>query len=279
MIGTEQTLAPLAANRASVDAITAGRAGANLGSGEAATTARGLPYAVAGSGPAALDSALGLASGVARADSVQLGVRDAGNTDPSGSLMRTLGDVGPQGASPQSSVNADVGAAALLVNSSDSRSLNPLASALRLPVGNNTGVLAEQQFAQDIGDRLQWLSQQGRHFAQLNMHPSRLGPVEVHIAVNEAEANVHFVATHAQTREALESALPRLREQLEAGGLMLGEASVGSERFEHSQDPDHESSGEAKAQLSDSVMTESDLADDPERLARATSSRLLDRFA
>jgi len=48
----------------------------------------------------------------------------------------------------------------------------------------------------------------------------------VHVSVDDGATNVSFHVQHAITREALEQALPRLREMLSDSGLSLGQTSV-----------------------------------------------------
>ena len=55
--------------------------------------------------------------------------------------------------------------------------------------------------------------------------------MQVQIRIEANEASIAFSSAHAETRQALESALPRLREMLEAGGLSLTGTSVGAESF------------------------------------------------
>jgi len=66
--------------------------------------------------------------------------------------------------------------------------------------------------------------------AQLVLEPAELGPVQARIRFEDGAAIVTFVAARAETREALEAALPRLREMIEAQGGTLGDASVSQER-------------------------------------------------
>jgi flagellar hook-length control protein FliK len=64
--------------------------------------------------------------------------------------------------------------------------------------------------------------------AELRVQPAELGPVQVSIRIEAGEANITCAAQHADTRHALESALPRLREMLESNGISVGSASVGT---------------------------------------------------
>jgi flagellar hook-length control protein FliK len=67
-------------------------------------------------------------------------------------------------------------------------------------------------------------SRMGR--AELRLNPPELGPLEVSLNVNSDEVSVSFQAQHAATREAVENALPRLREMLAQNGLTLANADV-----------------------------------------------------
>jgi flagellar hook-length control protein FliK len=60
------------------------------------------------------------------------------------------------------------------------------------------------------------------------VNPPELGPVSVRIDVNGNEASVVFGVHHAETRNALVDALPRLAELLAAGGIVLADAQVGA---------------------------------------------------
>jgi CHASE1-domain containing sensor protein len=59
--------------------------------------------------------------------------------------------------------------------------------------------------------------------------------VRVFIDLQSSQVNVSFSASHADTRAALEQALPKLREMFATGGLALGQASVQQEARPGSQ--------------------------------------------
>jgi flagellar hook-length control protein FliK len=70
------------------------------------------------------------------------------------------------------------------------------------------------------------MSESGHHTASLKLSPEHLGPLEISITVRDDKASVWFGAAHADTRAAIETALPRLREMFEAQGLSLADAGV-----------------------------------------------------
>ena len=82
----------------------------------------------------------------------------------------------------------------------------------------------------ELGSKLQWMSNANLHRAQLTLSPSELGPVEIQLRVGDGEAAVQFFAANPSTRDALEQAMPRLREMLAEAGLNLTDGEVFQER-------------------------------------------------
>jgi flagellar hook-length control protein FliK len=81
-------------------------------------------------------------------------------------------------------------------------------------------------WAEEIGTRVVMMTGSGNHTASLKLSPEHLGPLEISITVRDDKASVWFGAAHADTRAAIETALPRLREMFEAHGLSLADAGV-----------------------------------------------------
>jgi len=92
---------------------------------------------------------------------------------------------------------------------------NKLASPVGSPAWND-----------ELGGKVTWLANQGIQSASVQLSPEHLGPVSVHISVQDGSASVSFTAQHADTRAALEQALPRLREMFATNGLTLSDANV-----------------------------------------------------
>lgn len=81
-------------------------------------------------------------------------------------------------------------------------------------------------WADEIGTRVVMMTESGNHTASLKLSPEHLGPLEINITVRDEKASVWFGAAHADTRAAIETALPRLREMFESQGLSLADAGV-----------------------------------------------------
>ena len=93
---------------------------------------------------------------------------------------------------------------------------------VKSPVGTSA-------WADELGGKITWMAKQGIESASLRLSPEHLGPVEVHISVQDGATSVTFGAAQADTRTALEQALPRLREMFANQGLTLADAGVSRE--------------------------------------------------
>ena len=86
--------------------------------------------------------------------------------------------------------------------------------------------LGSERWQGEFGQTVQFLVRAGQQSAILHVSPPELGPIEVRIDVAGDRANLSFTAQHADTRQALEHALPRLRDMLAESGIALGDAQI-----------------------------------------------------
>lgn len=77
-----------------------------------------------------------------------------------------------------------------------------------------------------VSQKVVWMVGGANQTASLTLNPPDLGPVQVVLNVNNDQATVAFSSATPEVREALENAMPRLREMMSDAGVMLGEASV-----------------------------------------------------
>jgi flagellar hook-length control protein FliK len=110
-----------------------------------------------------------------------------------------------------------------------------------------------------MSSRVVYLAKEGIQQAELRMTPANLGPVEVRLQLHNEQANVTFLAQHSATRDALEQALPKLRESFAEAGIELGQAEVGEQQHQQGDEAEHAQDlhifTQAKAQ-SDDIETE-----------------------
>ncbi len=83
-----------------------------------------------------------------------------------------------------------------------------------------------------LSARVVWMAKNDVQSAAIRLNPEDLGPIEIKLTLtsdpegSRSSAAVQFSALNASTREAIEAALPKLREMLQASGIALGQASV-----------------------------------------------------
>ncbi len=132
---------------------------------------------------------------------------------------------------------------------------------------------------QALGDQVQWMVGQKLQGAEIRLNPAHLGPMEVRIQVQNDQANISFTAQHGVVREALEEAIPRLREMLSGSGLNLGNVDVSGQSFAQQRQRGSETDG---VQMAEFPQEEMDGLEEPVQRLQSTLSQVtggIDLFA
>jgi flagellar hook-length control protein FliK len=77
-----------------------------------------------------------------------------------------------------------------------------------------------------VGQKIVYMAGSEEQTASLTLNPPDLGPLQVVLSVSNDQASVTFSANQEEVRQALEDALPRLREMMSESGIALGNATV-----------------------------------------------------
>jgi flagellar hook-length control protein FliK len=77
-----------------------------------------------------------------------------------------------------------------------------------------------------VGQKVVYMVGSEEQTASLTLNPPDLGPLQVVLSVTNDQASVTFSANQEEVRQALENALPRLREMMSESGIALGNATV-----------------------------------------------------
>ncbi len=93
-----------------------------------------------------------------------------------------------------------------------------------------------------LGQRLVFMAANGIDGAELRLDPPALGTVHVKLSLQGDHAQLLMQAANPAAREALETALPRLREMFDANGLQLDSAQV-ADREASNRQPNEEQGG------------------------------------
>lgn len=158
--------------------------------------------------------------------------------------------------SAQASANMHAVPSAALTDSSAVFNLNsPLAQSLSAAIGSPVQSAA---WSQQMTDQVNVMLKGGFQQAEIKLNPAHLGPMEIKLSVNDDKANIHFVAHHAPVRDAIDAAMPRLREMLEQQGLNLADVDVSSQSDQQQAESDTSQSASATGSGGDDSAVESD---------------------
>ena len=183
---------------------------------------------------------------------------------------------GPGAAQASPSAPTQLAQAPLSFNGSASAAASPQAQApIDVPVKDTA-------WGGMLGERVVVMANNQLQNAEIRLTPAELGPLRVQVAVEDGAANVTFHAQHAVTREAIEQALPRLRELLAENGLTLNHADVGEQAEPGVQQGNREAAGDGA--IGDGAFAEAEEESAAESVqarerSRSRTDGLVDTFA
>lgn len=90
---------------------------------------------------------------------------------------------------------------------------------IAVPLGNNG-------WAEEFSQKISWIATQQNQIAELHLNPPNLGPLDVVLKISDNQATALFASPHGAVRDAVENALPKLREILADNGIMLGNTTI-----------------------------------------------------
>lgn len=86
-------------------------------------------------------------------------------------------------------------------------------------------------WGENFSQRVHWVVNQSISGAQIRLNPQHMGPIEVRIQMQNEQATVSFTAQHGATREAIDAALPRLREMFNEQNVNVVDIDVSQHSF------------------------------------------------
>ena len=89
-----------------------------------------------------------------------------------------------------------------------------------------TTPLGSSGWADEFSQKIIWMNTQQNQIAELHLNPPDLGPLNVVLKISDNQLTAQFTSPHGAVRDAVENALPKLRELLADNNIMLGNATV-----------------------------------------------------
>ena len=121
--------------------------------------------------------------------------------------------------------------------------LQQAAAAVAVPADKLTGRVGTPAWDQQLGQKVVWMAAGGDQSATLTLNPPDLGPVQVVLTVTNDQADAAFMSAQPEVRQALEAAMPRLREMMSEAGIAFGSATVSAGTPEQQGQGNREASG------------------------------------
>ncbi|MFH0934256.1 MAG: flagellar hook-length control protein FliK [Pseudomonadota bacterium] len=113
------------------------------------------------------------------------------------------------------------------------------------------------KWGDEFAQKITWLATSRQdQTAELHLNPPQLGPLDVVLKVSGDQATALFTSPHAAVREAIEQALPRLRDMLADNGIALGNATVSDQTA-------RDNGSEAARQKASDTLNSPDNSSDP----------------
>ncbi|MBX9637041.1 MAG: flagellar hook-length control protein FliK [Nitrosomonas sp.] len=92
--------------------------------------------------------------------------------------------------------------------------------------------VGQHRWGGEFAQKVVWLTSQQHQVAEIRLNPAHLGPVEVMLSITQDQATAQFISPHSAVRDAIQEALPRLREMMAESGIQLGNVMVGADSFQ-----------------------------------------------
>jgi len=111
----------------------------------------------------------------------------------------------------------------------------PLSTSLSTAIG---ALVQGAEWSGKMTEQVSIMVKGGFQQAEIKLNPAHLGPLEVKLNVSDDKANISFVTHHAPVKDAIDSAMPRLRDMLEEQGLSLVDVDVSTQSEQQQADED-----------------------------------------
>lgn len=154
-------------------------------------------------------------------------------TDAEAKLSRFVDELLPasRALAPAADARSPVAPAVVAADSVDliaglSAALAPGTRSPPAPAADAPLVPNQANFGEALANRVVWMLGAQTQSASLRLDPPQLGPLDVKITVKDGEASVQFSSLHGAVREAVQAALPQLRDMLAQQGLQLTNVHV-----------------------------------------------------
>ncbi|MCG7570981.1 flagellar hook-length control protein FliK [Pseudoalteromonas sp. CNC9-20] len=116
--------------------------------------------------------------------------------------------------------------------------------------------ITKNDAAQQIQQRVNMMLNLNNQEAEIRLDPPELGSMQVRVRSEGEQAHVNFVVQNQQAKEALEQAMPRLRDLLAQQGLSLGDTNVEQQNQQSAQHDGEQGQGSEHGLLTEQASND-----------------------
>jgi flagellar hook-length control protein FliK len=145
--------------------------------------------------------------------------------------------------------------------------------------------LGTRDWGEAVGERILWMVGRTIQGATLRITPPHLGSIDIQLTMQQDQTSVSFTTQNGAVREALEAAIPRLREMFGESNLQLANVDVSQRQAEDqrgmsgNEGRDKGNGPEMGEDGHRGMVDSGDEPTSPNTLADSNSDRLLDYYA
>jgi len=137
-----------------------------------------------------------------------------------------------------------------------------------------------QGWASDFSQKVVWLASNDKQSAQITLNPPQMGPIEISLSLDKGSATASFTSANSEVRNALETAMPKLREMFASAGIELGQTNVSAESFRQQAENGNANRGSSQWRSDNAILVaDSAISQSARAFAAQHGNGLVDIFA
>ncbi|SDA12127.1 flagellar hook-length control protein FliK [Nitrosospira sp. Nsp18] len=179
--------------------------------------------------------------------------------DESQQLEKSMLDVAQHNLSAtQVEAGAGVGVGAAIPERGSITAASASAAAAGTPVHAAPGLeprLGAVGWDNALGQKVLWMVSNQQQIAELSLNPPDLGPLQVVLSISDDQVSAMFISQQADVRQALEAALPRLKEMMADSGINLSNTTVSADSTRQQAESEQQNHSGARYGKGNSQMT------------------------
>jgi len=137
----------------------------------------------------------------------------------------------------------------------------------------------DQNWGNDFAQKVVWLATNDKQSAQITLNPPQMGPIEISVNIDKGGATASFMSANAEVRDAIETAMPRLREMFASAGIELGQTNVSAESFRQQSGNQEDNRSTAQWKADNAILVGANGARAASGLGIQRGNGLVDLFA